>query len=193
MSWTAPRTWVTGELVTSTMLNTHLRDDLSYLFGLTGAGEEIADSGLLVASTTSISLTSLPQTYRHLLVICSLRGTGTTGALNFSARFNSDSGANYGDTTAVSGLTSILIGRASYVATDPQHSAAVFVVPSYADATYRKTLAGFRGGYVSTDGAVVTAFTAGRWFAAAAAITSLQIVPAANSIDVGSRVSVYGF
>lgn len=28
MAWTAPRTWSTGELVTATMMNTHVRDNL---------------------------------------------------------------------------------------------------------------------------------------------------------------------
>jgi hypothetical protein len=28
MAWTAPRTWVTGEIVTSSQLNTHVRDNL---------------------------------------------------------------------------------------------------------------------------------------------------------------------
>ncbi len=32
MAWSAPRTWVTGELVTSTLLNTHLRDNFNYLY-----------------------------------------------------------------------------------------------------------------------------------------------------------------
>lgn len=29
MAWTTPRTWVTGELVTAALLNTHLRDNLA--------------------------------------------------------------------------------------------------------------------------------------------------------------------
>lgn len=29
MAWTAPRTWVTGEVVTASQLNTHLRDNLN--------------------------------------------------------------------------------------------------------------------------------------------------------------------
>lgn len=29
--WTTPRTWVTGELVTAALLNTHLRDNMDYL------------------------------------------------------------------------------------------------------------------------------------------------------------------
>lgn len=31
MAWTTPRTWVDGELVTSTLLNTHIRDNLNWL------------------------------------------------------------------------------------------------------------------------------------------------------------------
>lgn len=33
MAWTAPRTWTVGELVTAAYLNTHIRDNLSYLKG----------------------------------------------------------------------------------------------------------------------------------------------------------------
>ncbi len=29
--WTVPRTWVPGELVTATMMNTHVRDNLNLL------------------------------------------------------------------------------------------------------------------------------------------------------------------
>jgi len=31
MSWTEPRTWTAGELVTADMMNTHVRDNLKYL------------------------------------------------------------------------------------------------------------------------------------------------------------------
>lgn len=31
-NWTTPRTWVTNELVTAPLMNTHLRDNLDYLF-----------------------------------------------------------------------------------------------------------------------------------------------------------------
>ncbi len=37
MAWTAPRTYTTGELITAAILNTHIRDDLKYLKGLSGA------------------------------------------------------------------------------------------------------------------------------------------------------------
>lgn len=31
MAWTTPRTWVTSELVTASIMNTHVRDNLSFL------------------------------------------------------------------------------------------------------------------------------------------------------------------
>lgn len=32
MAWTSPQTWTSGQVVTASDLNTHLRDNLSYLF-----------------------------------------------------------------------------------------------------------------------------------------------------------------
>ena len=37
MAWSTPRTWSVGEVVTASMLNTHVRDQLRYLKGLDGA------------------------------------------------------------------------------------------------------------------------------------------------------------
>ncbi len=39
MPWTMPRTWVTGELLTSGQLNTYIRDNTRYLKGLDGSVE----------------------------------------------------------------------------------------------------------------------------------------------------------
>ena len=32
MAWTAPRTWVAGELITAAVMNTHIRDNLAWLY-----------------------------------------------------------------------------------------------------------------------------------------------------------------
>ncbi|KPV54674.1 hypothetical protein SE17_02285 [Kouleothrix aurantiaca] len=37
MAWSTPRTWSIGEVVTASMMNTHIRDQLRYLKGLDGA------------------------------------------------------------------------------------------------------------------------------------------------------------
>jgi hypothetical protein len=36
MPWTAPRTWVAGEVVTEVMMNSNIRDNLLYLAGTAG-------------------------------------------------------------------------------------------------------------------------------------------------------------
>ncbi len=38
MAWTVPRTWVTNEVVTSALLNTHVRDNESYLYATRVSG-----------------------------------------------------------------------------------------------------------------------------------------------------------
>ena len=58
MAWTAPRTWVTGEVVTAALMNTHVRDDLRYLKGLDGGVtiEDDLDIGANLLKTTNLSL-----------------------------------------------------------------------------------------------------------------------------------------
>jgi hypothetical protein len=69
MAWTTPRTWVSGEMLTSTLLNTQLRDNLNTLGptivgyvnsgGAVGAGTGFTASGsggnYTVAFTTPFS------------------------------------------------------------------------------------------------------------------------------------------
>lgn len=54
MSWTAPRTWVTAEIVTASQMNTHVRDNLRYLKGLSGP----VAIGDVLTSTTFVTTAS---------------------------------------------------------------------------------------------------------------------------------------
>ena len=49
MAWTTPRTWNSGETVTSTLMNTHVRDNLTYLYS-TFAQIPFARGGVLYNS-----------------------------------------------------------------------------------------------------------------------------------------------
>jgi hypothetical protein len=61
MAWTTPRTWIPGEFVTASMMNTHLRDNLSYLFStskLATYAASLANVGPSVATeVTALSFT----------------------------------------------------------------------------------------------------------------------------------------
>ena len=56
MAWTAPRTWVTGELVTATLLNAHLRDNL-----LETAPAKVTTQGDTVYATAANALARLAK------------------------------------------------------------------------------------------------------------------------------------
>lgn len=54
MAWTAPRTWVTGELVTASIMNTHVRDNL-----LESATAKVTTAGDIVYATAANALSRL--------------------------------------------------------------------------------------------------------------------------------------
>lgn len=91
MAWTAPRTWVTSETVTSTMMNTHVRDNLGQLWHELAyveftSGVLIA-AGVLEASPTDI-VSAGAITYSGFPILVEFEAPGftpagaTTGALN---------------------------------------------------------------------------------------------------------------
>mgnify|MGYP001391287001 CR=1 FL=1 len=60
MAWTAPRTWVSGELVTAALFNTHLRDDLLSLeTGRLAIASQAADDIPYASSSTQLARSAL--------------------------------------------------------------------------------------------------------------------------------------
>lgn len=53
MAWTTPRTWVTNELVTATLMNAHVRDNLAYLLTPNSFQARVG-SGTYTTSSTSV-------------------------------------------------------------------------------------------------------------------------------------------
>ena len=51
--WTTPKTWVVDELVTAPLLNTHLRDNLGYLFARPGAQVKLISGAAYGVPSTS--------------------------------------------------------------------------------------------------------------------------------------------
>lgn len=70
MAWTSPRTWVTGELVTAALLNTHLRDNLNAvwpweinLLGLSGTSNTNFSTNSFASDNPYIASTSAQNAY----------------------------------------------------------------------------------------------------------------------------------
>jgi len=52
MAWTTPRTWVASEVPTAAIFNTHVRDNLSYVFSGRGGSTVVRDNGATYTSTS---------------------------------------------------------------------------------------------------------------------------------------------
>jgi hypothetical protein len=73
-TWTTPRTWATGEVVTESMLNTHVRDNLEYVKEHIDASEDVHG-----APTGGHMLATLIGAGRHVAYeSVTLTGTGAS-------------------------------------------------------------------------------------------------------------------
>ena len=143
----------------------------------------------LGSSSSSVTFSSIPGSYRDLVLIFNGTGSGTTGNLrmtfngstlsNFTdARmynFNNSTGA---DTTGGDSLISL--GALN------NRQASVVQIMDYSATDKHKTYL-FRGGAT----AVGVGASANRW-ANTAAITSIVLVNTAGTIDSGSTFALYG-
>lgn len=88
MAWTAPRTWVDSELVTASLMNTHVRDNLLYLltpnyFNISSTSDYTTTSTSVVTVNAALS-TSITMNGGHLLVGANFEHS-ITGAGAYSA------------------------------------------------------------------------------------------------------------
>jgi hypothetical protein len=60
MGWTAPRTWVTGEIVTAAELNAHVRDNMNFLKSGVVASTTVTANVGPTSSTTELVVASAP-------------------------------------------------------------------------------------------------------------------------------------
>jgi hypothetical protein len=144
-------------------------------------------------ATTTVSFTSIPQTYTDLVLIVS--GDVTSGGQNLSLTFNSDTATNYSrtflygnGTSAVSARSSTQssIGLSEFGASN-SGSHNIINIMNYSNATTYKTVIQ-RGGYASN----ISAMTVGLW-RSTAAITSLSCIPTGSTTwVVGSTFTLYG-
>lgn len=78
MAWTDPRTWVASEYVTATLMNTHLRDNLDYLYdAMRGAWMDVTDT-MTYSSATTITIAGDPVAYNRYTKGTRLKLTQTT-------------------------------------------------------------------------------------------------------------------
>jgi len=142
---------------------------------------------LLASTTTSVSFSSIPSTFRHLQLRVTSRDA--SGGSSLDVTFNGDTAANYarhyvygnGSAVASSGATSqnsaSIAFAAGSSATANVFSAAVIDILDYGQTTKNKTIRSLSG-YADTTNRI--GLMSGLWMGTAA-VTSLTVAAAAGS------------
>ena len=101
MAWTAPRTWTTSEVVSATIMNTHIRDNLLWLYGARVTADAVRQTSVTY-TTTSTSWT-LADSSLELEVTAGQAGyvlVGYQGELDTNEVYATAYAAAYIDSTA---------------------------------------------------------------------------------------------
>jgi len=171
-----------------------------------GLGLQKIAEVLLGADAASVSFSSIPQTYRHLILMCYARITESVTNDYMYLQFNGDTGANYdyqhsimgGSSTSFSSTYGQTQGRCGDLAgaTSTRSTSvgmAEILIPHYAGATFDKAWLS-RGGDVylqAGSNGTSTGLWGGNW-RNTAPLTSITLLPAANNFKAGSLFTLYG-
>jgi hypothetical protein len=92
VAWTTPRTWVTGEIVTATIMNTHVRDNFNAVLGIVNLTQHFqaqfgAQTITTAAGWNSTTIT-IPTAWTNTMMAVVETVGNTTGAnvISHSAR-----------------------------------------------------------------------------------------------------------
>jgi hypothetical protein len=143
----------------------------------------------LGSSASSVTFSSIPATYRDLVLV--VNGTLTDNT-NIRVRFNGDTGSNYSFVYAggtSSGPESAALTFAFALVGDfgTSQSTVIGQIMDYSATDKHKTVLG-RGNRFSTE---AVQMTANRW-ANTSAITSIVVFPGLGSMNTGTTLSLYG-
>lgn len=164
-----------------------------------GDFDSIATTTLSTATAT-ITFSSIPATYKHLQLRCSLQSS-TANNTDLQIRMNSDTGANYsrhsirGDgatalADAFSHASQTLMWLDRVVCTTSQiFSGVVIDLLDYANASKYKTMRGFGG--ADRNGAGLISLSSGSW-QNTAAITTLTFTLSSGNFTQYSTIALYG-
>lgn len=89
MTWTEVPDKAAGDVFTEAMWDTYIRDNLNK--GVTVKLAEV----VLASDTAYVEFASIPQTFRHLMVLTSARASHAAAAVSAHLQVNGDGTANY--------------------------------------------------------------------------------------------------
>lgn len=161
----------------------------------------------LSASTSSLTISSIPSTFQHLQLRCDVRATaGASGGNYANLRLNGDTGTNYTysyieshPTTANSVATSSTGNQdrlyGSYISNDGGNTSGYFTsmfidIWDYANTNKPKTWQCYGGWTDRSMGR--NSKMAGHWLNSGSAVSSIFLEPQGASWAAGSTFALYG-
>lgn len=198
-NFTTVTTRVGNPIVTAAEWNSEVGQNLNL-----GVFRQLAET-VLSGAASSIDFTSIPATFRHLMLVIDTRLTGAVTGAAVGVRFNGDSGANYdmqflqaNNLTVSSGQT--LAGTSiANIGSVPGASATaglsgliVATIPNYRGTTFQKTIESRNTLKRSTAAADFFVQAFGGWWRSAAAINQITLIPGSGNFDVGTVATLYG-
>jgi len=169
----------------------------SWASAASGGGQTlITTSSFPTSGTATHTISSIPTTYKHLLIIIKgvKAGTGSDGVANFTMQFNGDTGANYagyatGSTAGGSiGATNLNINARLFNSADAhRQNYAIIDIPRYTDtdARYISSVS-----YGIDQNTTPWAYWNSQVYKGSSAITSITFTAGANY--AGGTAYVYG-
>lgn len=160
-------------------------------------------SQTLTSSASSVTFSSIPQTYRDLVLVCDVtRATTASSSDWYRVRFNSDTGNNYnmvdmvGASTATSGSianTNLIWGSYNFAGMwDGQKSNLIMHIFDFSATDKHKSVLQRINAFASSASNYNTSAQAARW-ASTSAITSIEVAGYyAQNFNAGSTFSLYG-
>ena len=164
--------------------------------------DSIATATVTSGGTSSITFSSIPSTYTHLQVRALMKSTTTgTSANDVWFQLNGDTGSNYathylfgaGSGTPTSGAVTtqtkfFAANTAPYVGNTP-FGVMITDILDYGNINKYKTARSLAGADLNGTGWI--GLSSGLWMSTAA-VTSITILPGANSFDTNTQISLYG-
>lgn len=163
-------------------------------------------SGNLVSSSATISISSIPATYRDLRLVITVRSDFAATNANLYIRANSDTtAANYFSQyvagTGAAGVAQENNGSTASItnvnvpgATSPSNTFAggVYTFHNYASASYVKTVTGILGHRFTTGASSNVIYTSSGIWNSTAALNAITLALSAGSFVAGTSYTLYG-
>jgi hypothetical protein len=168
----------------------------SWATSSSGGQTLITTSSFPTSGTATHTISSIPTTYKHLLIIIKgvKAGTGSDGVANFTMQFNGDTGANYasystGSTSGGSiGATNLNINARLFNSADAhRQNYAIIDIPRYTDTDARYITS---VSYGIDQNTVPWGYWNSQVYKGSSAITSITFTAGANF--AGGTAYVYG-